>query len=55
MSQTTKFFVPPESRIWKATIVARLCGGDIEVRGAAPKELRSWRWDFDARPFSKDS
>jgi glutathione S-transferase len=42
----------PNPRIWKATIAARLCGVDIEVRGASPKELESWLWDFDARPVS---
>jgi len=41
-------------RIWKATIAARLCGIDIEVRGTSPKELESWLWDFDARPLSSD-
>lgn len=25
---------------------------DVEVRGSSPKELRSWLWDFDARPLS---
>ncbi len=25
---------------------------DIDLRGASPKELQSWLWDFDARPFS---
>jgi glutathione S-transferase len=42
----------PNPRIWKATIAARLCG--VEVRGAAPKELQSWLWDFDARPLGSD-
>jgi elongation factor 1-gamma len=42
----------PNPRIWKATIAARLCGIDVEVRGASPKELASWLWDFDARPLS---
>ncbi|HSV07764.1 MAG TPA: hypothetical protein VLI07_14670, partial [Candidatus Binatus sp.] len=42
----------PNPRIWKATIAARLCGVEIEVRGSSPKELQSWLWDFDARPLS---
>jgi glutathione S-transferase len=42
----------PNPRIWKATIAARLCGVEIEVRGAPPAELQSWLWDFDARPLS---
>src|SRR5215468_5926528 len=42
----------PNPRIWKATIAARLCGVEIEVRGAPPSELQSWLWDFDARPLS---
>lgn len=40
----------PNPRIWKATIAARLCGVEVEVRGAAPGELSQWLWDFDARP-----
>src|SRR5262245_17936155 len=44
----------PNPRIWKATIAARLCGIDLEVRGASPKELTSWLWDFDARPLSSN-
>ena len=38
----------PNPRIWEATIAARLCGVEIEVRGAPPGELRNWLWDFDA-------
>jgi len=44
----------PNPRIWKATIAARLNGVDIEVRGAAPKELQTWLWDFDARPLTPE-
>jgi glutathione S-transferase len=43
----------PNPRIWKATISARLCGVEVEVRGASPKELPSWLWDFDAHPMSE--
>jgi glutathione S-transferase len=52
MSQLRIFSYLPNPRIWKATIAARLTGVDLEVRGSAPKELRSWLWDFDARPLS---
>ncbi|HZB92759.1 MAG TPA: hypothetical protein VE397_15035 [Stellaceae bacterium] len=43
----------PNPRIWKATIAARLCGIEVEVRGAAPGELAQWLWDFDARPLAE--
>ena len=52
MSQLRIFSYLPNPRIWKATIAARLCGVEIEVRGAPPSELQSWLWDFDARPLS---
>jgi glutathione S-transferase len=52
MSDLRIFSYLPNPRIWKATIAARLCGVDLEVRGTSPKELQSWLWDFDARPFS---
>jgi glutathione S-transferase len=51
MSQLRIFSYLPNPRIWKATIAARLCGVEIEVRGAPPTELQSWLWDFDARPL----
>ena len=54
MSQLRIFSYLPNPRIWKATIVARLCGVDLELRGASPKELPSWLWDFDAHPLSAD-
>jgi glutathione S-transferase len=43
----------PNPRIWKATITARLCGVEIEVRGASPRELSQWLWDFGARPIAE--
>ena len=52
MSQLRIFSYLPNPRIWKATIAARLCGVEIEIRGAPPTELQSWLWDFDARPLS---
>src|SRR5215468_11975423 len=54
MSQLRIFSYLPNPRIWKATIAARLCGVDVEVRGTSPKELASWLWDFDARPLSSN-
>ncbi|WP_246801464.1 glutathione S-transferase [Bradyrhizobium genosp. L] len=44
----------PNPRVWKATIAARFCGVDVEVRGAPSKELRDWLWDYDARPLAED-
>jgi glutathione S-transferase len=52
MSDLRIFSYLPNPRIWKATIAARLCGVDVEVRGSSPRELQSWLWDFDARPLS---
>jgi elongation factor 1-gamma len=52
MSELRIFSYLPNPRIWKATIAARLCGVDVEVRGASPKELALWLWDFDARLLS---
>lgn len=52
MSQLRIFSYLPNPRIWKATIVARLAGVDLDLRGASPKDLQSWLWDFDARPYS---
>ena len=54
MSELRIFSYLPNPRIWKAGIAARLCGIEIEVRGAPPKELQSWLWDFDARPLSTE-
>ena len=52
MTQLRIFSYLPNPRIWKATIAARLCGVEIELRGSAPRELQDWLWDFDARPLS---
>lgn len=54
MSQLRIFSYLPNPRIWKATIAARLCGVEVEVRGSSPKEIQSWLWDFDARPLTSD-
>lgn len=52
MSDLRIFSYLPNPRIWKATIAARLCNVDVEVRGTSPKEIPSWLWDFDAHPLS---
>jgi glutathione S-transferase len=54
MSDLRIFSYLPNPRVWKATIVGRLCGVEVEVRGSSPKELQSWLWDFDAHPLSAD-
>ncbi|HTY55902.1 MAG TPA: glutathione S-transferase family protein [Candidatus Binataceae bacterium] len=54
MTDLRIFSYLPNPRIWKATIAARLCGVEVAVRGASPKELQSWLWDFDARPLSDE-
>ena len=53
MTQLRIFSYLPNPRIWKATIAARLCGVEIELRGSAPAELQEWLWDFDARPLTE--
>jgi elongation factor 1-gamma len=54
MGKLRIFSYLPNPRIWKATIAGRLCGVEIEVRGASPGELQDWLWDFDARLLSED-
>jgi len=54
VSELRIFSYLPNPRIWKATIAARVCGVEVEVRGSSPRELQSWRWDFDARPLASD-
>jgi elongation factor 1-gamma len=53
VTQLRIFSYLPNPRIWKATIAARLCGVEIELRGSSPQELQDWLWDFDARPLSE--
>ena len=53
MSQLRIFSYLPNPRVAKATIAARLCAVEVEVRGAAPKELSDWLWDFNARPLTE--
>jgi glutathione S-transferase len=52
MADIRIFSYLPNPRIWKATIAARLCGVEVEVRGASAAELRDWLWDFDAKPIA---
>jgi elongation factor 1-gamma len=52
MSDLRIFSYLPNPRIMKATIAARLNGTVVEVRGAKPKELADWLWDFEARPLT---
>ena len=40
MADLRIFSYLPNPRIWKATIAARLCGVEVEVRGARPTELK---------------
>ncbi|MCS5569209.1 MAG: hypothetical protein NZ768_02695, partial [Pseudomonadales bacterium] len=44
----------PNPRVWKATITGRYLGVEVQVRGAPPRELGQWLWDFDARPLEED-
>lgn len=53
MADLRIFSYLPNPRVWKATIAARFCGVDVEVRGASAKELRDWLWDYDARPLAE--
>jgi elongation factor 1-gamma len=53
MTQLRIFSYLPNPRVWKATIAARLCGVEVEVRGAPPGELADWLWDFDAKPVAE--
>ena len=42
----------PNPRIYKATVAARYCDVELDLRGAAPGELPDWLWDFEARPLT---
>src|SRR5712692_1577581 len=53
MADLRIFSYLPNPRVWKATIAARFCGVDVEVRGASGNELRDWLWDYDARPLAE--
>ena len=53
MAQLRIFSYLPNPRVWKATIAARFCGVDVEVRGAPGRDLQDWLWDYDARPLTE--
>jgi len=53
MADLRIFSYLPNPRVWKATIAARFCGVNVEVRGASGRELRDWLWDYDARPLAE--
>jgi len=52
MADLRIFSYLPNPRIWKSTIAGRLCGVEVELRGAAPNQLQDWLWDFDAHPLT---
>ena len=51
MAALRLFSYLPNPRLMKATIAARLCGVEIEIRGDRPDNLSNWLWDFEARPL----
>jgi glutathione S-transferase len=53
MTKLRIFSYLPNPRVWKATIAARFCDVDLEIRGAPPGELKGWLWDYDARPLAE--
>ena len=52
MADLRIFSYTPNPRIYKATITARYCDVALELRGASPRELPAWLWDFEARPLT---
>jgi glutathione S-transferase len=54
MAHLRIFSYLPNPRVWKATIAARFCGIEVDVRGAPAKELKDWLWDYDARPLTRE-
>jgi glutathione S-transferase len=53
MADLRIFSYSPNPRIYKATVAARYCDVEIELRGGSPAELPNWMWDFDARPLTE--
>ena len=51
MAALRLFSYLPNPRLMKATIAARLCEVEIEIRGDRPDNLSNWLWDFEARPL----
>ena len=54
MADMRIFSYLPNPRIWKATIAARLCGVELDLRGAKSGQLSEWLWDYDARPLTDE-
>jgi hypothetical protein len=54
MTQLRIFSYLPNPRVAKATIAARLCDVDLEIRGAPAADLKNWLWDFEARAISDE-
>ena len=52
MADLRIFSYMPNPRIYKATVAARYCDVELDLRGASPPELPGWLWDFDARPLT---
>jgi glutathione S-transferase len=53
MTSLRIFSYLPNPRVLKATIAARFVGVEIEIRGARSNELKTWLWDYDARPLTE--
>jgi glutathione S-transferase len=53
MTRLRIFSYLPNPRVWKATIAARFCDVELEIRGAPPGELKGWLWDYEARPLAE--
>src|SRR6476660_9214231 len=53
MTRLRIFSYLPNPRVWKATIAARFCDVELEIRGAPPSELKGWLWDYEARPLAE--
>lgn len=53
MADLRLFSYLPNPRINKATVTARLCDVEVDVRGAKPRQLADWLWDADARPLTE--
>ncbi len=54
MADLRIFSYLPNPRIFKATVAARYCDVDVEMRSASPREMADWLWDFDARPLTDE-
>lgn len=54
MADLRIFSYAPNPRIYKATVAARYCDVEIELRGAKSAEMPGWLWDFDARPLTAE-